>query len=70
MGIIIGWILSQSSLLVSSLFKAVPAGTFLYIAATEIIVEEFSVSTRTFRKFLLFIAGIVMMGLLLMVDSD
>ena len=44
LGIGIGWILSETSEVLSGVFMAIAAGTFVYIAASEIIVEEFSVT--------------------------
>lgn len=41
LGILIGAFISEAAL-VSAIFFAISAGTFLYIATTEIIVEEFS----------------------------
>ena len=44
LGIGIGWILSSNSEVISGIFMAIAAGTFVYISAAEIVVEEFSVS--------------------------
>jgi zinc transporter 1/2/3 len=41
-GIAIGWILSNSGNLVVGILISVSAGTFLYIATLEVIIEEFS----------------------------
>lgn len=43
-GIGIGWALSDAGPLVSGIFVSVSAGTFVYIATVEVIVEEFSVN--------------------------
>ena len=43
LGIFIGALI-ESSILLTAIFFSLSAGTFLYIATTEIIVEEFSLS--------------------------
>ena len=42
LGIIIGLILQDTSELVEIIFSSLAGGTFVYIAASEVIVEEFS----------------------------
>eukprot|EP01016_Furgasonia_blochmanni_P033035 TRINITY_DN3420_c0_g1_i22.p4 TRINITY_DN3420_c0_g1~~TRINITY_DN3420_c0_g1_i22.p4 ORF type:complete len:169 (-),score=32.82 TRINITY_DN3420_c0_g1_i22:277-783(-) len=69
LGVGIGWILSEGSDLISGIFMAISAGTFLYIAAAEIIVEEFSISKNKWLKFFFFIAGITIISLLWFVES-
>ncbi len=44
LGIGIGWYLSNFSEIITGVFFSISAGTFIYIAASEIIVEEFSIS--------------------------
>ena len=43
-GIMIGWYLAETSALLSGIFMAIAAGTFVYISASEIVVEEFTMS--------------------------
>ena len=43
-GVIVGWILESSSELTEIIFSCLAAGSFLYIACSEVIVEEFSIS--------------------------
>lgn len=43
-GIGLGWILSNQGFLVTSVFESISAGTFIYIATVEVIVEEFNIA--------------------------
>jgi len=58
-GIIIGIILSGLSSIIEAVFLSVSAGTFLYISASEVIVEEFSVGGNKLLKFAGFLIGSV-----------
>jgi zinc transporter 1/2/3 len=55
-GIIIGMILLDSAF-VEGILLAISAGTFLYISASEVIVEEFSITKYKYEKFILFLSG-------------
>ena len=71
LGIIFGmFLLLHSDGVVEGIFGGIAAGTFLYIAASEIIVEEFSVSTFKSLKYLSYIAGIISVCLLITIDED
>jgi len=41
LGIGLGWMIAGASKLIEGIFMSIAAGTFIYIAASEIIVEEF-----------------------------
>ena len=56
-GIILGIIFAGTSDLIEGIFFAVSSGTFLYISASEVVIEEFSVSKYKKHKFLSFIIG-------------
>ena len=56
-GIILGIIFAGTSDLIEGFFFAVSSGTFLYISASEVVIEEFSVSKYKKHKFLSFIIG-------------
>lgn len=57
-GMIIGLILSsQTNELVEGIFLAISTGTFIYIACSEVIVEEFESHGNKLGKFGLFIVG-------------
>jgi len=42
LGVSLGWILSDSGELMTGIFTSISAGTFVYIACMEVIVEEFA----------------------------
>ena len=56
-GIILGIIFAGTSDLIEGFFFAVSSGTFLYISASEVVIEEFSLSKYKKHKFLSFIIG-------------
>lgn len=56
-GIVCGLILNKSNHFVKAILSAISAGTFVYISAVEIIVEEFSDPENRRSKFLMFILG-------------
>jgi len=43
-------------------------GTFLYISASEVVIEEFSVSTYKVPKFIAFLFGAVLIVLLTLIE--
>ena len=51
-GIILGILLEKTGKITEAIFLAFSAGTFLYISASEVVVEEFSVSRNKFQKFI------------------
>ena len=64
LGIGIGWIFAGVSDFLSASFMAIAAGTFIYISASEIIVEEFSVSKHKYLKFFFFLFGVALICVL------
>jgi zinc transporter 1/2/3 len=63
-GIGIGIFLSSSSKLIEAIFLAMSTGTFIYVAASEVIVEEFAVTKYKYSKFLMYmLGGILIAGL-------
>ena len=57
LGVLIGMILAQQGEIYSIIFSSFAGGTFLYIAATEMITEEFSVSGDRWIKLFAFLVG-------------
>lgn len=51
-----------------AIFLSLSGGTFLYIAASEIIIEEFSVSKNKYVKFIVYIIGCLFVALLAVVE--
>ena len=77
LGIGIGWALTQTSPIISAVFMSISAGwdiriylmtihknlgTFLYISASEVVVEEFSISKNKWLKFSFFIIGVAIIS--------
>ena len=56
-GIIIGMFFSDAGNLIKGIMLSISGGTFIYVAASEVIVEEFSLSKKTHIKFLWFLIG-------------
>jgi zinc transporter 1/2/3 len=68
LGIILGILLERTGRVVESIFLAFSAGTFLYISASEVIVEEFSVSRNKSQKFIGFVLGIILIALITLLE--
>lgn len=64
LGVLIGYLLSGLNNMVVGVCTAISAGTFIYIATTEIIVEEFSVGKLKTVKFVFFVLGIIFVVLI------
>jgi zinc transporter 1/2/3 len=56
---------SAANPLIQGIFFSIATGTFLYIAASEVIVEEFSTPDYKMEKFAAFIAGVTIISLLM-----
>ena len=56
-GIIVGMILGAQSDIYEIIFSSMAAGTFLYIACSEVIVEEFSLPGYRWLKLFAFLCG-------------
>ena len=54
-GIGIGWAVCKSGPVLVGTFESISAGTFLYIATVEVIVEEFAIAKYKISKFLFFL---------------
>jgi zinc transporter 1/2/3 len=58
-GVLIGMALISTSINgIDGIFNALAAGTFLYVGASEIVVEEFSVTKYATIKYICFLAGL------------
>jgi zinc transporter 1/2/3 len=63
LGVVIGWVLSESNYeIIQGIFLALSTGTFLYVACTEVIVEEFSVGGYRVIKFILYMLAAFFIG--------
>lgn len=68
LGIIIGMIFSDAGYLIKGIMLAISGGTFIYVAASEIIVEEFSLSKKINIKYLWFLFGGIITFLLTFIE--
>ena len=57
LGVILGMILADSDDIYEIIFNSIAAGTFLYIACSEVVVEEFALEGYRFLKMLCFLLG-------------
>lgn len=63
LGVVVGWVLSESDYqIIQGIFLALSTGTFLYVACTEVIVEEFSVGGYRVIKFILYMLAAFFIG--------
>ena len=70
-GVSLGWIFQElDSDVYELVFACLAAGSFLYIACSEVIVEEFSISNYRFIKLGFFLLGICMIGGLVFLPGD
>lgn len=63
-GILLGMLILESSPIITGIFLAISSGTFLYISASEVIVEEFAITKYSYEKFIIFISGGLFAGIL------
>ncbi len=67
-GVSIGLILAKASKLVGIIFISLAGGSFIYVACSELIVEEFSLPGNRWWKLLAFMSGALFIGLLLVFE--
>ena len=63
-GIIIGLLFAEAGNLIQGILLSISGGTFLYVSASEVIVEEFSVTKYKYRKYLFYLLGGILVGIL------
>jgi len=68
-GIILGIFLTGISPFIQATFLSISAGTFIYIAASEIVIEEFSISQYKVQKFFAYLFGAILIGLLTLLEE-
>jgi len=64
LGITLGIFVLGADALTQGIFLAISAGTFIYISASEVIVEEFAITKYRYQKFFLYLCGGILVGLL------
>lgn len=67
-GIGIGMALRRANDMVEIIFSSFAGGTFIYIAASEVIVEEFSSSHNKWYKMLTFLLGAIIITLMWLIE--
>ena len=68
-GVLIGMIVMDTHPLINIIFQGLAGGTFLYISASEVVVEEFSVPKNKWYKIGGFIAGALIIILVTSVED-
>ena len=63
-GIIIGILFSSAGYLIEGILLSVSGGTFLYISASEVIVEEFAITKYKYKKYAFYLLGGILVGIL------
>ena len=63
-GIIIGILFSSAGYLIEGILLSVSGGTFLYVSASEVIVEEFAITKYKYKKYAFYILGGILVGIL------
>ena len=69
LGVVIGMIVSDGSDITELIFACLAGGTFLYISLSEVIIEEFSISTNRFTKLFFFLFGIACIASLVLLEE-
>jgi len=67
-GVVIGMILANQGELINIIFSCLAAGTFLYIACSEVIIEEFAIADYKWWKFLFYLLGALLISLLWFIE--
>ena len=69
LGVILGMVLSDGSEMTELVFACLAGGSFLYISMSEVIVEEFSISSNRFTKLFFFMLGIACIASLVLLEE-
>ena len=64
LGVVIGALISGQSDLLIVIFNSLASGTFVYIACSEILVEEMNKSRCAFLKLLMTVIGVILISVL------
>ena len=69
-GVIFGMIVMEAAPLINIIFSGLAGGTFLYISASEVVVEEFSIPDKKWIKLAGFILGAMLITLITGMESE
>jgi len=67
-GILLGMVLLEGNPILEGIFLAISSGTFLYISASEVIIEEFAITKYRYEKYIIFISGGFFAGVLAYIE--
>jgi zinc transporter 1/2/3 len=67
-GTTLGLILTGTKAMVSIVFTSMAGGTFIYVACSELIVEEFSLPGKRWAKLFAFLVGAGLIASLLLIE--
>lgn len=68
-GISIGWSMDSDSEIIEIIFNSLAAGTFIYIACSEVIIEEFSMPDNKILKLFFFMFGVACITCLKLIEA-
>ena len=68
MGVTLGILLSGLDDIYEIVFSSLAAGSFVYIACTEVVVEEFSIPGNRYLKLLAFLIGATVITMLWFIE--
>ena len=68
LGVILGMLVAEAGDIYEVIFSSIAAGSFVYIACSEVIVEEFSIPGNRYWKLLAFLLGATIITLLWFLD--
>ncbi|KRX05287.1 hypothetical protein PPERSA_00588 [Pseudocohnilembus persalinus] len=68
-GIGLGWIMSDQGDMWTGIFTSISAGTFIYIASMEVLVEEFNLKRYKWPKFIMFLVSIPFISMLWVLEQ-
>ena len=69
LGVLIGMAVANAGDIYEVIFNSIAAGTFVYIACSEVIVEEFSIPGNRFWKLFAYILGATIITVLWFLDA-
>ena len=69
LGVIIGMLIANAGDIYDIIFSSIAAGSFVYIACSEVIVEEFSIPGNRWLKLLAFLFGAAIITCLWFLDA-
>ena len=69
-GILIGLIFSGAGVLIQGILLSISGGTFIYVSASEVIVEEFSISKYKYWKYIFYLLAGILVAVLKILEVE